>query len=81
MLYKLVFSVVANLAHNTFVGLLTGVSSLVIVSVSDCSEFLRAVFATIWLFPSVHPHVDNKIASLIESLSTLTTTELGLHIF
>jgi hypothetical protein len=81
MLYKLVFSVVANLAHKTFVRLLTCVSSLVIISISDCSKFLRTVLAAIRLFPSVDPHVNNKIASLIESLSTLITTELGLHIF
>ena len=58
VLYELIFAVVTNTTCVTHIGLLVGMSTLMVVPVSNCSESFDAVLAFIWLFPSVDSHVN-----------------------
>ena len=57
VLYELIFAVVTNTTRVTHIGLLIGMSSLMVVPVSNSSEPFDAVLAFVGLFPSVDSHV------------------------
>ena len=71
MLDQLIFAIVADITsmgHLALVGLVVIVPSLVVVTVSDCSEHLAADFACVRSLTGVDTLVNLQVASFIEDL-------------
>ena len=79
MLYKLVLAIVSNSASVTHIGLLIGVSSFMVVSISNRREPFSAMFALVGLFTSMNTHVHKQVPSLVELFLTIATLEIGLN--
>ena len=70
VLHELVLAVVSDFTLVTLIGLVVGVSALVVVFVANGGEGAGAVLAFVGLFPSVDPHVHEQVAPLVEVFLT-----------
>ena len=68
---ELVLAIVAHTTSATLVGLLIGVSALMVVAIANRGEALGAVLAFVGLFSCVNTHVHKQITTFIERLQTM----------